>query len=135
MSVNNLNLPEKLQITDVTQLEEIIIPSGYQSVSQVIEVWYGKQPEPEKKLIMIDINSIIDKPILIKGFVERTGKFGSSFLVIYASAFTKKGEFEFVFSCGGSVVFKKLMMVKDKLPLVGIITLQIGDRGEYYDLK
>lgn len=129
------NLPEKIQITEITELQELIIPSGYDSISKVIEIWYGKQPEPDKKFLMIDINSIIDKPILIKGFSERTGKYGSSFLIIYASAYTKKGEFEFIFNCGGSVVFKKLMLVKDKLPLIGVITCQIGDRGEYYDIK
>lgn len=119
----------------VSQTNDIIVPENYKSISQELEIWYGKQPPSDKPIEMIDVSSIIGKPILINGISERSGKFTTNFLIIYATIFTAKSKIDFVFTCGGSVVYKKLMSVKEKLPLVGVVTLQVGDRGEYYDIR
>jgi hypothetical protein len=130
-----LSLFDKIEGVEMLNTE-VVVPEGLKSVSDVLNVWYGEKPPKDVQLPLIDLTSILGVPLIIRGISDKFSKFGTKYLCIFATVKTKDGrEVPFMFNCGGSVVYSKLMQLKEMFPLVAKIIMVEGDKGEYYDIR
>jgi len=100
-------------------------------ISDITEAWDGLSPsqtnlEPEH----FDLDMILDQPIIVLGFSVRSGEKSPFYIVFGVFEDSKR---PFTVACGGSVVIKKLNIVKEKraFPVKGIISMPEGKN--YYD--
>jgi hypothetical protein len=119
--------------------------SGAKSISDVTDKWCGKSPSDladglvSTDLPEVDIKTLIDKPITVLGYQERTGKVGekdTEYLICLAVPAGQ--DYAVIFLTGGEVILRKLRQAntENALPVSGKIISRKGASGSkftYYD--
>lgn len=120
--------------------------TGAKGISEVTDKWCGKSPADlaeglvSTDLPEVDIKTLVDKPITILGYQERTGKIGEKETQYHIVMAVLQGQdYVCIFLTGGEVILRKLRQAnaENALPVSGKIISRKGTSGSkftYYDL-